>query len=259
MAVLEVRNLAKRFGGLTAVEDLDFEVKHGEILGLIGPNGAGKTTVFNLITGFHRPTRGGIVFLGDNITGAKPHEIARLGLIRTFQLVNLILKQTAYENMRFAYHLQRRAGVFASIFRTKTARRDEKAIHENTLKLLKGMGLYDVMDQQSGSLPHGLRKVLGVGVALAAGPKLLLLDEPTAGLSPAEAETLIGQIRGIRDGGIDIMVVEHNMKVIMNICDRIIVLNFGHKIAEGTPKEDSENSDVISAYLGFRRNDDQSA
>jgi branched-chain amino acid transport system ATP-binding protein len=253
LPVLEVKRLTKRFGGLVAVEDVDFQINRGEILGLIGPNGAGKTTVYNLITGFLKPTGGRINFGGKDITHLGPHQIADLGLVRTFQLVNLMLNQTVYENIRCAHHLQRQASVLASVLRSRNARKDEEAIHERSLGLLKEMGLYEVKDEPTGSLPHGLQKVLGMAVAMAAKPKVLLLDEPTSGLSVEETGILIDHVRRIRDQGIDIMVVEHDMKVIMNICDRILVLNYGRKIAEGSPEEVSQNQQVIAAYLGFQR------
>ena len=253
VAILQVKGLTKQFGGLVAVKDLDFDVNEGEILGLIGPNGAGKTTVFNLISGFYRPTRGRVIFKGQDITGLKMSRIAALGLVRTFQLINLVESQTVYESVLVAHHLQRRSGILSAVLHTPAARRDEERIREKTLQLLRNMGLDGVKDELVGSLPHGFRRVLGLCVALAANPKLLLLDEPTAGLSGGETAEMMEQIKRVRERGVTIIIVEHDLKVVMGICDRVLVLNFGTKIAEGTPKEIAENKEVIAAYLGFGR------
>jgi branched-chain amino acid transport system ATP-binding protein len=253
MPILQIRDLTKQFGGLFAVRDLDFDVNEGEILGLIGPNGAGKTTVFNLISGFYRPTKGEIIFRGRDITGLRMSRIAALGLVRTFQIVNLVESQTVNESVFVAHHLQRKSGVLGSVLGIPSARRDEEMIQEKTAQLLEYMGLTPVKDKIVGSLPHGFRRVLGICVALAANPKLLLLDEPTAGLSGAETTTMMEQIKRVRQQGVTAILVEHDLKVVMGISDRIIVLNFGNKIAEGTPKEVVNNSEVISAYLGFKK------
>jgi branched-chain amino acid transport system ATP-binding protein len=251
--MLKVQDLTKNFGGLEAVSCLSFDISQGEIVGLIGPNGAGKTTVFNLVSGFHKPTNGHVIFEGHNITGFKPNQTAAMGLIRTFQLVNLVAKHTVLENVIIAHHLQRKVGVLSSIFRIPSARREEKDIHRRALDLLKGMDLEEVRDELASNLPHGLQKSLGICVALAARPKMLLLDEPTSGLSATETTHIMDRIKRTRETGVTIMLVEHDLKVVMGVCDRVIVLNFGKKIAEGTPKEVAENEEVISAYLGFKK------
>jgi len=253
LTILEVTGLTKRFGGLLAVDEVDFSVEPGQIMGIIGPNGAGKTTLYNAVTGFFRPTSGRVIFEGRDVTGLKANRIARLGLVRTFQLVNLIGGETAYQNLRTAHYLQRRVSAVPSVFHTRASLKDEESVSAKTEELMKRMGLYEVKDEVASSLPHGLQRLLGICIALAARPKLLLLDEPTAGMSTAETETIMEQIRRIRDEGVTVMLVEHDMKVIMNICDWIIVLNFGAKIAEGTPQEVSGNRKVITAYLGSER------
>lgn len=259
LALLQAMGLTKQFRGLVAVDDVNFVLKPGEILGIIGPNGAGKTTLFNAISGFYPPTRGKVIFEGKDITGLKANRTARLGLVRTFQLVNLIDDETVFENVRIAHYLQRRKGALASVFHMRAAREDEKLIGHRTKDLMERMGLLEYGDETAQSLPHGLQRLLGVCLAMAAEPKLLLVDEPTAGLSASEAVTIIEHILRIRREGVTVMVVEHDMKVIMSICDRILVLNFGRKIAEGTPKEVSSNETVISAYLGPKNEGAQNA
>jgi branched-chain amino acid transport system ATP-binding protein len=259
LAILEIIGLTKRFGGVLAMTDVDLEVPSGEILGIIGPNGAGKTTLFNSITGFHRPTRGQILFEGKDITGMKPNTIASLGLVRTFQLVSLMDKETALENVRVACHLRRNVGVLQSVFHTPKARQDDAAITAQALELMEQLGLIEVKDDVTSSLPHGLRRLLGLCVALATRPKLLLLDEPTAGMSASETNRIMDHIQGVRSSGVTVMLVEHDMSVIMTVCDRIMVLSFGKKIAEGTPREIASNKDVISAYLGFETENEESS
>lgn len=253
MILLHAEGLTKYFGGLAAVEGLDFDVTKGEILGLIGPNGAGKTTVFNLLTGFDRPTRGKVIFKGLDITGWKPSRIAALGLARTFQIVNMFGNQTTYENARLGHYLQQRSGSFRSIFRTRSARREEEELQHRTIELLEHMGLIDVKDELASSLSQGLQRALGICIALATSSELLLMDEPTAGMSAEETASIMAMIRQMRDMGITIVLVEHDMKMVMGCSDRIVVLNFGKKIAEGTPEEIVGKEEVIEAYLGVRR------
>lgn len=253
MILLHVEGLTKYFGGLAAVKDLDFDVTKGEILGLIGPNGAGKTTVFNLLTGFDRRSRGKVIFKGHDITGWKPSRIAALGLARTFQIVNVFGNQTTYENVRLGHYLQQRNGGFHSIFRTRSARREEEELQHRTIELLERMGLIDVKDELASSLPQGLQRALGICIALATSPDLLLMDEPTAGMSAEETANIMAMIQQTRDMGVTIVLVEHNMKMAMGCSDRIVVLNFGEKIAEGTPEEIVGKEEVIEAYLGVRR------
>jgi len=249
--MLEVRELAKRFGGLMAVFDLSFEVDQGEIVGLIGPNGAGKTTAFNLLSGFYKPSKGRVLFDGQDVTGLKSNKIAALGLVRTFQVVSLVKAETVLANALVAHHLQRRAGVLASIFRTTAARRDAEEIEGKATDLLRALGLGEVGGELVSNLSHGLQKALGIAVALAARPLMILLDEPTAGMSASETAQVMDLIRGTRESGVTVMLVEHDLKVVMGVCDRVIVMNFGRKIAEGMPEEVSKNEEVIAAYLGF--------
>ncbi len=251
--MLEVHHLTKHFGGLNAVADLSFSVRRGEILGLIGPNGAGKTTVFNLLSGFLWPSAGRIVFDGHEITGFKPNKTASLGLVRTFQLINLVGKHTVLENTLAGYHLQRRVGVCRSVVRTPAARQEERRIREAAISLLNEMELGEYRDEVTSNLSHGMQKALGLCIALAAKPKMLLLDEPTAGMSVSETSHITKRINQARDQGQTIMLVEHDLKMVMGICDRIVVLNFGNKIAEGTPQEVAADETVVSAYLGLKK------
>jgi len=246
---LETKGLTKRFGGLTAVNQFDMYVNKGEIVGLIGPNGAGKTTLFNLITGFIRLTKGQIIFDGKDITGKKPHQIAGLGIVRTFQLNPLFANFTVLQNVSASFHLHPRSSLLDIYFNTKTYRRNEAYILEQSLEILGLVGLDKVKDELAKNLPHGYQKMLGIARALAVKPKLLLLDEPIAGMNPDEIDFTMAGIRKTRKQGTTIVVVEHNMQI-MDLCDRVVVINFGHKIAEGLPKEVTENKEVIQAYLG---------
>jgi len=251
MALLEVTGLSKYFGGLAAVDNVSMEAYQGEILGLVGPNGAGKTTLFNLITGFFRPSRGRIVFKGKNVTGHKPNRIAENGIVRTFQTANTLFQmRTVRENVLIACHLQYRAGFLRVLLNTPFARREEQETEQKALELIEVMGLSPVKDEYAGNLPHGHQRMLGVCLALAANPQLLLLDEPVTGLTAEEISPFIGRLRELRDSGITVLLVEHNMRAVMGGCDRIIVLNHGRKIAEGSPEEIRSNEEVIEAYLG---------
>ncbi len=234
-ALLEVRGVSRFFGGLAAVMDVSFTVNKGEIVALIGPNGAGKTTLFNVINGFYKPSQGEIFFKGKRISGMKPHQICRLGIARTFQVVKPLQRMTVLDN------------VIASAFlRTKSRSEAEK----KALEILKFTELYDDRDMISKGLPLGKRKRLEIARALATEPELLLLDESFAGLNPTELNKSIEIVKKIRESGITILIIEHHMKVIMSISDRIVVLNYGEKIAEGTPEEIANNPLVIEAYLG---------
>ena len=257
--MLEVKGLAKHFDGLKALNNLDFNIQQGEIVGVIGPNGAGKTTLFNTLTGFLKPTKGEVNFQGHSIVGFKPSHIADLGLVRTWQLVNLIDSQSVYDNLLTACHLQYKVGVFNSIFGGRSNRTDAARIVSYTDGLLAKMGLEQFKNETASSLSHGLKKLLGVCLSLATRPKLLLLDEPAAGMNAAETAALIHQIETIRQDGLTVMLVEHDMKVIMNTCDRIIVLNFGCKLAEGSPVDISQNQEVINAYLGSEKDNQNDA
>jgi branched-chain amino acid transport system ATP-binding protein len=247
--LLEISGLTKYFGGLAAVSEFDMYVNTGEITGLIGPNGSGKTTLFNLITGVLRPTKGKVIFDGINITGKKSHEIAQLGIGRTFQLNPLFPDFTVLENVVASFHLHPRSSLLDAYFNTATYRRNEVYILEQSLIILELVGLDRVKDELAKNLPHGYQKMLGIARALAVKPRLLLLDEPIAGMNPDEIDFTMAGIRKTQQQGTTIVVVEHNMRI-MDLCDRVVVINFGQKIAEGLPQEVVENKDVIRAYLG---------
>jgi branched-chain amino acid transport system ATP-binding protein len=246
---LEVIGLTKFFGGLAAINDIDIHVDHGEIVGLIGPNGAGKTTLFNLITGFLRPTKGKIAFEGKDITGKKPHLIAKLGIGRTFQLVPLFADFSVLQNVVASFHLRPRSRVWEAFLNTGTYRRKEEYILKRSEEILLLLGLHEVKNVLAKNLPHGYQKMLGMARALAVDPTLLLLDEPIGGMNANEIVFTRAAIEKMRHQGVSILLVEHNMQI-MDICDRVVVINFGQKIADGTLSEVRENEKVIRAYFG---------
>ncbi len=248
-ALLEIKGLTKQFGGLLAVNDFDAFVNQGEIVGLIGPNGAGKSTLFNLITGVYPSTRGQVMFDGKDITHRKPHQVAALGIGRTFQLNPLFADFTVLQNVSASFHLHPRSSLLDIYFNTPKYRKNESYIKEQSLEVLRTVGLEKVKDELAKNLPHGYQKMLGVARALATRPKLLLLDEPLGGMNPSEIEFSLSAIKKMREGGMTILIVEHNMQI-LTICDRVVVISFGQKICEGLPKEVRENKDVISAYFG---------
>jgi branched-chain amino acid transport system ATP-binding protein len=248
--LLEVRRLTKNFGGLAAVNDVHFHVGEGEILGLIGPNGAGKSTVFNLINGFLPVTRGRITYEGRDITGLKAHRIARLGIGRAFQASTLFLKLSVFDNVFNGFHVRYRKAAWRSFLHTRGAREEEGKAREEVNEILQFMGLAKLEGVLAQNLPHGHQKMLGVCIAMAIRPRLLLLDEPLSGMHPEEAAAMSEVIRKIRDSGVTIVLVEHNVGAVMRLCDRIVVLNQGRKIAEGFPREIAQNQQVIEAYLG---------
>lgn len=251
MVKLELRRLRKEFGGLVAVDDIDLELEAGEIRGLIGPNGSGKTTLFNLISGFLSPTRGRVFWQGKDITGQPTHSIVKEGITRTFQLTKLLKDMTALENVLVACQLHIGVGLFKQMFNTSSKIEQESGIREKALEFLELIGIDKVKDELAGALPHGYQRALNIAIALATEPKLLLLDEVTTGMNPVETESMMKKIRMLRDEkGITILLVEHDMKAVMQNCDKISVMNFGAKIAEGPPKEVSNNEEVIEAYLG---------
>lgn len=248
--MLEIRGLTKRFGGLVAVAGLDLTVNQGELVGLIGPNGAGKTTVFNLITGFLRPTSGKVIFEGKNVTGRKPHSIAEKGIGRTFQATSLFPYLTVLQNIIAACHLRPKIGFWEATLHTSSSHRKEELSLGRALEITKFVGLDGLKDIPAQSLPHGHKRILGIAIALAAEPKLLLLDEPITGMNAEEVSEAIAVIRRIWQRGTTIIVIEHNMRAAMSLCQRLVVLNFGKKITEGSPEDVRKNKDVIQAYLG---------
>jgi len=251
MSLLKLKGLKKEFGGLVAVNDIDLELEQGEIRGLIGPNGSGKTTLFNLISGFLTPTAGMVLWEGQNITGKPVHRIVKGGITRTFQLTKLLTNRTALENVIIGSHLHVGMGFFEQVFGAAAMNAKMGQIKEKALGLLELIGIENVRDETVGSLPHGYQRALNIAIALATEPKLLLLDEPTTGMNPVETDKLMEKIKMLRDErGITIFLVEHDMKAVMNNCDKITVMSFGVKIAEGSPEEVSSNEEVIEAYLG---------
>ena len=250
MRLLEVIEITKNFGGVTAVQDLSFSIEKGEILGLIGPNGAGKTTVLNLTSGVLNPNHGQIMFKEKDITGLKPHRITGLGLARTFQSTILFSSKTALENVILGRHCKGEAGFWGTILNTNFAKQDDGRDQQKALQLLDFMKLAGAKDILAQNLPHGSQRRLGVAIALAPEPDLILLDEPMTGMNLGETAEMMDLILRIREKGPTILLVEHDMKAVMGLCDRIVVLNYGQKIAEGSPVEIQMNKEVIEAYLG---------
>ncbi len=251
MSLLVVKDLGIQFGGLKAVDDVYMEIDKGEIVGLIGPNGAGKTTVFNMLTGVYTPTKGAIRFNHQSIIGKKPYQINRLGIARTFQNIRLFREMTVLENIKLSMNAQIRYSVVSGMLRLPAYWREERRADEKAMELLSLFGLEDIRDQRAGNLPYGQQRKLEILRALASDPKLLLLDEPAAGMNPTETKELMEVIRSIRDQlGVAILLIEHDMSLVMEVCERLYVLDYGTLIATGSPDEVRKNEKVIKAYLG---------
>lgn len=250
MALLEVKGITKRFGGLVAVDKLSFEVNENEIISIIGPNGAGKTTVFNMITGIYEIDEGEIVFNNEVITNKKSAYIVECGISRTFQNIRLFKQMRVIENVLIGTHIKTNYGFFDALFRTKRFRNEERNATQKAIDILESIGLGDYIDDYANNLPYGLQRRVEIARAIATGAKLIILDEPAAGMNPQESENLLNFIRGLRDKGYTILIIEHDMNVVMNISDRIYVMDYGKRIADGTPQEITSNPVVIKAYLG---------
>ena len=248
MPILEINDVTKQFGGLTALAEVSFQVEEGEIRGLIGPNGAGKSTMFKNIAGFYEPTKGNIIYQGVNIEGRKPHTIAEMGIVRTFQETTLFQELSVFENALIGAHIKSRSNVFSAVLGLD--RQKQQAASDRVMEVLEFMGLVERKDQLASELPLGSQRALALAIALVSEPKLMLLDEPFAGMNAEETNHMMELTRKVRESGITIVLVEHDMKAVMGLCNYLTVLNFGKLLAEGTPDEIRNDDRVIEAYLG---------
>ena len=250
MKLLKIDNMSMHFGGLKAIQNLDLEIEDGEIRGLIGPNGAGKTTLFNVISGVYRPTRGSIMFKDRKVSKLRPHRTSKLGIIRTFQAITLFKNFDVLKNVMVGCHLFSKYNFWGALLNTGMTQMHELDNQKKAEEILEFMGLLKYKGELAVNLPNGHQRALGISIALAAEPKLLMLDEPVTGMNNEETAAMMKLIEKIRNKGITILIIEHDMKVVMELCDNITVLNFGTKIAEGSPEDIQTNNDVLEAYLG---------